>query len=159
MEPAAKEEGDVLERDAATVLGYMLFEYSRLDMELGLFLAWSDGGRNLDELSGRVTAANFNSRLESLEKLTKLKYSDTPAADEYAKWLLDAHALRSLRNRLFHGRWGFLPHQRMVANVLGLPTSPEQTETRYSLAQLRESLQTMRVLRKRLCELRQTWPV
>jgi hypothetical protein len=73
--------------------------------------------------------------------------------------VLDAHAMRALRNRLFHGRWGFLPQQKVVANVVGLPTSPVQTETRYSIVQLRESLQTMRVLRNRLSELRQTWPV
>lgn len=156
---AAKVEGDELERDAATVLGYMLFEYSRLDMELGLFLAWSDEGRKLEEISGKLNDTNFNSRLELLEKLAKAKYLDSPAAHEYDKWLFDAHAVRSLRNQLFHGRWGFLPQQGMAANVVGLPTSPAQTETRYSIAQLRESLQALRVLRKRLSELRQTWPV
>ncbi len=60
--------------------------------------------------------------------------------------------MRSLRNRLFHGRWSFLPQHKMVANVVGLPTSEEQTETRYSIVQLRESLQTMRVLRNRLSQ-------
>ena len=152
-------EGDDFERDTATVLGYMLFEYSRLDMELGLFLVWSDEGRRLDERSKKLNETSFSKRLELLEMLTKLKYSDTPAADEYAKWLLDAHALRSLRNQLFHGRWGFDSRQGMAANVVGLPTSPAQTETRYSIAQLRESLQLMRALRSRLSELRQTWPV
>jgi hypothetical protein len=159
MGPATATEGDELEREAATVVGYMLFEYSRLDMELGLFIAWSDEGHKLHELSGKLADANFNSRLKSLEEMAKSKYSDTPAGDEYAKWLLDAHAVRALRNRLVHGRWGFLPQQQIVANVVGLPTSPEQTETRYSLAQLRECLQTMRVLRNRLSELRQEWPM
>ena len=159
MESAANVEGDVLEREAATVLGYMVFEYSRLDMDLGLFLAWSEEGRKLDELRGRLADANFKSRLDLLEKLAKSKYSGSSAADEYARWLLDANAMRSLRNRLFHGRWGVVPQQGLVANVIGLPTSPEQTETRYSITQLRESLQAMRGLRQRLCSLRQTWPV
>jgi hypothetical protein len=35
MGPAAAIEADELEREAATVLGYMLFEYSRLDMNWG----------------------------------------------------------------------------------------------------------------------------
>jgi hypothetical protein len=115
-------EGDDFERDTATVLGYMLFEYSRLDMELGLFLVWSDEGQRLDKWSKRLNETSFSKRLELLETLAKLKYSDTPAADEYAKWLLDAHALRSLRNKLFHGRWGFDSRQGIVANVVGLPT-------------------------------------
>lgn len=159
MEPATGVEGVELERDAATLLGYMLFEYSRMDVELGLFLAWSDEGRKLDELSGKLADANFNKRLEFLERLATSKYSDTPAADEYAKWLHDAHSMRTLRNRLFHGRWGFLPQQKIVSVVVGLPTSPEQTETRYSIAELSESLRGMRALRNRLSELRQTWPI
>jgi hypothetical protein len=150
---------DDLERDAATVLGYMVFEYSRLDMELGLFLAWSGEGRRLDELTKELSDKNFNERLKHLEKSTKSKYVGTPAANEYASWLRDAHATRDLRNRLFHGRWGFLPLEGLVANVNGLPTGPEQTEIRYSIKQLRESLQTMRMLRSRLGELRQAWPV
>jgi hypothetical protein len=152
-------EREELERDAATVLGYMVFEYSRLDMELGLFLVWSDEGRKLDELSERLNEANFNCRLGFLEKLAKAKYSDTPPGLEYSKWLIDAHAMRSLRNRLFHGRWGVSPQHREVANVVGLPTSAEQTETRYSIAQLRDSLQKIRMVRNGLAKLRQTWPV
>ena len=159
MQPASQVEADELERDAATVLGYMVFEYSRLDMELGLFLAWSDEGRKLDELSETLNDANFHHRLERLASMAKSKYAGTPAAGEYTKWLADAHAMRSLRNRLFHGRWGFVPQQKMVANVVGLPTSEAQTETRYSIPQLRNSLETMRGLRDRLTYLRQTWPV
>lgn len=159
MDPEVRAECNDLERDAATVLGYMLFEYSRLDMELGLFLVWSDKGRRLDQLSKTLNEENFSKRLEHLEKRAKVKYSDGPAADQYAKWLRDAHAIRSLRNQLFHGRWGFIPQQGLVANVVGLPTSPEQTETRYSLAQLQETLQAMQALRARLNDLREKWPV
>jgi len=84
---------------------------------------------------------------------------DTPAADIYQAWLSDAHAVRSLRNELFHGRWGFIPQQQQVANVVGLPTSPEQAETRYSIPQLQDLLFTMRDLRSRLNDLRQSCPV
>ena len=149
-----------LERDAATVLGYMLFEYSRLDMELGLFLVWADEGKNLDERTEKFNEANFGKRLEILEKLARSKYSgNSVVIDEYAKWLRDAHEVRNLRNQLFHGRWGFIPQKGLVANVVGLPTLPEQSERRYSMAQLNESLQTMRQLRNRLSELRHGWPI
>jgi hypothetical protein len=155
-----KAESDQLERDAATVLGYMLFEYSRLDMELGLDLVWSDDGQKIEELTKKHSEHNFHKRLESLEKLVQLKYPDTPAAlDLYTNWLSDAHAIRSNRNQLFHGRWGVSPQQQLVVNVMGLPTSPEQSETYYSIARLGEILQTMRTLRSRLSELRKTWPV
>ncbi|PAU87200.1 hypothetical protein CK507_10830 [Pseudomonas sp. WN033] len=150
---------DEIEKEAATTLGYMLFEYSRLDMELGLFLVWSNDGQNLDRLTKKLNDSNFNKRLHLLEKLVNEKYMDTPAADIYKFWLSDAHAVRSLRNELFHGRWGFIPQQQQVANVVGLPTSPEQTETRYSIAQLKDLLLTMRDLRSRLSDLRQSFPM
>jgi hypothetical protein len=87
------------------------------------------------------------------------KYAGSPAVDLYAAWLNDAHAIRLLRNQLFHGRWGFIPIQQLVANVIGLPTSPEQSETRYSIDQLGASLESMRMLRVRLSDLRKKWPV
>lgn len=150
---------DEIEKEAATTLGYMLFEYSRLDMELGLFLVWSNDGQNLHRLTKKLNDSNFNMRLHLLEKLVNEKYMGTPAADIYQAWLSDAHAVRSLRNELFHGRWGFIPQQQQVANVVGLPTSPEQTETRYSIPQLKELLVIMRDLRSRLSDLRQSCPV
>ncbi len=70
-----------------------------------------------------------------------------------------AHATRSIRNQLFHGRWGVIPRQHLVANVVGLPNSHEQSETRYSIAGLGEELEAMRTLRSRLSELKRTWPV
>ena len=148
-----------LERDAATVLGYMLFEYSRLDMELGLFLVWADKGKNLEVRTKKFGEANFAKRLDELEKLVNTKYAEADGSNQCARWIRDAHAVRSLRNQLFHGRWGFVPHEGLVANVVGLPTSPNQTEVRYSIAQLHESLLTVKGLRQRLAELKQTWPI
>ncbi|MHA7810216.1 MAG: hypothetical protein ACX933_10445 [Marinobacter adhaerens] len=150
---------DEIEQEAATVLGYMLFEYSRLDMELGLFLVWSDDGKKLNSLTKKLNDSNFYRRLLLLEKLVQEKYLGTPTADIYGSWLSDAHAARSIRNQLFHGRWGFIPQQQQVANVIGLPTSAEQAETRYSIAQLEELLDKMRDLRLRLSDLRHSCPV
>jgi hypothetical protein len=159
VELAANADGSELERDAATALGYIVFEFARLEMELGLFSVWSDEGRKLDDLTRKLNDGNFINRLEFLERLAESKYSNTSAGDEYAKWFHDAHLMRSLRNRFFHGRWAFLPQQKMVANVVGLPTSEEQAESRYSIAELRQSFQMIRALRNRLGELRQKWPV
>lgn len=150
---------DEIEREAATVLGFMLFEYSRLDMELGLFLVWSDDGRQLESLTKKLNDSNFHKKLFLLEKLVQEKYPGTTTADTYKSWLSDAHAARSIRNQLFHGRWGFIPKQQQVANVIGLPTSTEQAETRYSISQLEDLLVKMRELRFRLSDLRQSYPV
>ncbi len=138
----------------------MLFEYSRLDMELGLFLVWSNEGKELDQLTKKLSDYNFNERLKFLEKLVQAKYADTPQPSEiYESWLVDAHETRTIRNQLFHGRWSVNPTQQQVVNVLGLPTSSEQQENPYSIADLQNTLETIRALRARLQELRKLWPV
>lgn len=155
-----QEESERLEWEAATILGYMLFEYSRLDMELGLLLVWSNEGKDLDRLTKKLSDYNFNKKLEHLLKLVQVKYAESPKEIEaYASWLADAHEARSIRNQLFHGRWGVNPTQQHVTNVLGLPTSSEQLETHYSIADLQKELESMRALRSRLGELRKSWPV
>lgn len=155
-----REESERLEREAATILGYMLFDYSRLDMELGLFLVWSDEGRVLEKLTKKLSEYNFHKRLGVLEKLVQTKYADTPNVVEiYAAWLADAHAIRSIRNQLFHGRWGINATRQQVMNVIGLPTSPEQREIPYFIADLQKQLDSIRSLRTRLQEIRKSWPV
>lgn len=53
-----KEERGRLERETATILGYMLFEYSRLDTALGLYLAWSADGQPMEELVKKLGDSN-----------------------------------------------------------------------------------------------------
>ena len=46
-----------------------------------------------------------------------------------------ADSMRELRNRLAHGRWGFLVHLQQVAHVSGYPPGP-QDEHRFSFGEL-----------------------
>ena len=155
-----QEERTRLEREAATILGFMLFEYSRLDMELGLFLSWSDEGSSLESLTKKMVGLNFNKRLEHLQTSVASKFRDTPSiADAYFAWISDAHLIRELRNHLFHGRWGVEPIAQRVVNVVGLPNSPDQSSTPYTIAELEGHLERMRQLRVRLQELRSSCPV
>jgi len=43
-----------LEQESATTLGRMIFEFSRLDMNLGLMLAWAHEGSQLKKLTKMV---------------------------------------------------------------------------------------------------------
>lgn len=63
-----------LEREAALLLGLMVFEYSRLDMELGLLLAWSNDGCSLESLTERLNEDSFYKRLKFLEELATARY-------------------------------------------------------------------------------------
>lgn len=155
-----REERLRLERETATILGYMLFEYSRLDTALGLYLAWSNDGQTLEELTKKLNDYNFYERLKFLQKAVDDKFSESAEiVESYANWVADAHRIRSIRNQLFHGRWGFNPMLQQAVNVVGLPTSPEQLETPYSIEDLQRELGTLRDLSKRLERLRNSWPV
>jgi len=148
-----------LESEAAKALGYMIFEFTRLDMELGLLLVWSDEGRKPDELTEKFNESNFNCKLSFLKALINSKYKEAPAFNLYQNWLRKAHEIRILRNGFSHGRWGFIPQHQCVANVVGLPTSPNQTETRYTVIQLQELVKKISTLRSQLSKLRAEWPV
>ena len=148
-----------LEHEAAHLLGFMIFEYSRLEMELGLVLAWEDDGRSLEVSSKQVADSTFNERLERLRKTVRIRHAASPSAiDAYEAWLREAHAVRELRNGLFHGRWGVEASEQLVVNVVGLPTHT-QFVTRYSISDLQAALERMRKVRKSLEELRSRWPV
>ena len=153
-------ERERLEREAASILGYMLFEYSRLDMELGLLLVWVDDGQRLEKLTTDHSESNFHKKLRSLEKEAERKYAASPEAlTAHTRWLNAADGVRECRNKLVHGRWGIEPSKEQVINVAGLPTSPKQESVPYSIPALQYKLDAIKELRAGLQELRKTWPL
>jgi hypothetical protein len=62
---------ETLEQAAATLLGKMLFEFSRLDVNLALCVAWADSGQRLEELTKQVVEASFHKKLEFLRSCPK----------------------------------------------------------------------------------------
>lgn len=151
---------DALEGGAAALLGRMLFEFSRLDMALGLCLVWINDGQDLDELTHQVEEESFALRLNRLEKLVmKGSVEGSKKCTVYADWIAAAREIRTTRNDLVHGRWGTDPVKGEVMNVVGLPTSSAQRSAAYSLADLEGILAEMRRLHERLSELRERWPI
>jgi hypothetical protein len=149
-----------LEQASAVILGRMLFEFSRLDLALGLFLVWSGEGRQLEKLTKVVGEYSFHKKLDFLKELADRKYSrNTQVQSNYGQWLADARATRLVRNELVHGRWGTDPIKGQVINVVGLPTSSDQREKRYTISELRDALNQIKKLQIRLQLLRDQWPV
>ena len=148
-----------LEEAAAQILGRLLFEFSRLDMALGLCAVWVEDGRRLEELNPRVTEMNFHKRLEFVEKAVSARFSrDSKAGQAYQAWFQRAHTARVKRNELVHGRWGVERSTSQVVNILGLPTSPEQREVKYTIEDLNMLLEELRFLQSNLSQLRERWP-
>ena len=149
-----------LERASAEILGRMLFEFSRLDVALGLCLIWSGDGRQVEKLTKTVGEYSFHQKLEFLKELADGKFArDAEARSLYSRWLRDAHKTREMRNELIHGRWGTDPIKQQVVNVVGLPTSVDQREIRYTISDLERALLAMNELHLRLQTLRKQWTV
>jgi len=153
-------ERERLEREAASILGYMLFEYARLDMELGMMVVWADEGQHLDKLTTKYDQSNFHTKLGFLKKQAASKYATSPVAlTAHTRWLDAADKVRECRNKLVHGRWGIEPTRQQVVNVVGLPTSSEQEAIPYTIPSLQAELDAVRALRAGLVALRKEWPL
>lgn len=148
-----------LEQASSSILGRMIFEYSRLDMALGLLLVWANEGSHLERLTKLVAGYTFHKKLEALAEFARTKYqANQVALDAHASWLAEAHVVRSERNDLVHGRWGVDPINSQVVNVVGLPTG-DQVERRYTVPELKAVLVRMQNLQEHLAVLREQWPV
>jgi hypothetical protein len=147
-----------LKREVALRLGFMVMEFSRLEMELGLTLVWANDGADKDAMALRLRRANFNDRLRLLRDHLAARRDAHP---DYRAWLTDANHARKLRNRLIHGRWGFRDPEAAapVTNVRGDPWSDELDEVDTSLAELDTQLEQLKSLRRRLAALREAVPL
>ena len=149
-----------LEHEAATILGYILLEFSRLEMALGLALSGQGHGRNFDGEVKHVEGLTFYQRLGLLKDLAYTKYGLTESVlDRYLKWIERAHAIRQFRNDFFHGRWGLSAARQMVVNVVGLPGGPGDNARAYALSELEGVLRSVRELAKDLAKLMAQHPV
>lgn len=148
-----------LEQASASILGRMLFEFSRLDVSLGLVLVWSSDGSRLELLTRRVADYSFHKKLEYLAELACSRYESNQAAlAAHTGWIKQANDVREERNNLVHGRWDADPMNDRVVNVVGLPTG-EQVENRYTIPELKAVLERIAQLRDNLYALRDQWPV
>lgn len=151
---------EALEQDAAALLGRMLFEFSRLDVNLGLCAVWTESGQRLEELTKQVEELSFHKKLDFLSQHVERSLpKGSKRHTAYTEWIARAHVSRHKRNQLVHGRWSADPLQGYVINVIGLPTSPEQAEFRYSLTDLENVLKELMQLRAKLHEIRERWPL
>lgn len=151
---------EALEQGAATALGFMLFEFSRLDVNLGLCLVWVNSGAKLHSLTETVAELNLNAKLLELSKHVEAKLPNGSKRHKaYVAWLERAHKVRQQRNELVHGRWGIDAHKNKVVNIIGLPTSGSQQTVEYTIEELAAINQELRLLQHELNRLREYWPL
>lgn len=151
---------DAMEAAAATLLGRMLFEFSRIDVNLGLCLVWVDSGVNLERLTPKVAAMTFHGKLLELTKHVENKLpAGSKCRTAYDRWIERMNVARAQRNELVHGRWGVEAHLNRVVNVIGLPTGDGQECVEYSIDELAAVNEELRSLDLELRRLRGQWPL
>ena len=151
---------EALKRDAAELLGRMLFEFSHLDVNLGLCVVWTDNGQRINELTRQTVDSSFHKKLDYLSQRVDSAFKKgSKEHSAYTEWIALAHELRNQRNQLVHGRWGIDPIQGHVINLTGLPTSSDQKEVRYSLSELRNVIEDLIRLQTNLSEISERWPL
>jgi len=149
-----------LEETAATLLGKMMFEFSRLDSELGLCVVWTNQGREIEALTKQITDYAFHRKLEVLANFLCHNYAESAAPRvEYTAWLDRAHIAREKRNEMVHSRWYIDPIQRHVVSIIGLPTAHDQREVRYTVHDLKKILNELLQLQIGLSRLRTEYPL
>src|SRR5262245_42972548 len=127
---SGKLSGANLESEAAMFLGKLLFAFALLENNIGLFLAWSRDGNDLDSLRSKYEGYSFKQKLIELRKVvTDRLGQDSKLFAEYDAWYKNADTIRTLRNEMVHGRWAFLHRSQQVVHVIGLPGSSSQRET------------------------------
>jgi hypothetical protein len=152
-----------LEDAAASNLGHILFELSRLELNLGLCIAWFDGGADIEGQSKKYNSKWLGEKFEAMRKQLDMKRSseglEANAITAWQQWLDRADQIRGTRNSLVHGRWGTNPENLTVTNVVGLPSSGLQQERHYTLEQLGQIRREIQDVTADLHKLREKWPL
>ncbi len=158
-----KQIGRDLEDAAASNLGHILFELSRLELNLGLCIAWFDEGFDVEGQSKKYNSKSLGDKFEAVRKQLEIKRSneslEANAITAWQRWLDRADQIRETRNNFVHGRWGTNPANITVTNVVGLPSSGLQQEREFSLDQLGQIRIEIRAFAAELHKLREKWPL
>ena len=92
------------------LLGRLIHAYARLDHFIGLQLAWLGDYRGLVVAPLLKNKIGFAPRFQALQKLALETWchSDPKVADEFNAWFEAVKHAQAQRNKLAHGRWGYM---------------------------------------------------
>lgn len=111
---------DELEAQLHSLLGRFFVAFASVELNLSL------------RVGGEGT---FRDKLERLLSSLLEFTGNEDAFCQILAWYMAADSMRETRNRLAHGRWGYLVHLQRVVHVAGYPPGP-QDERRFSLGEL-----------------------
>lgn len=153
-----REARNELRATVETLLGQLLFEYSRLETALDLSLAWVNDGSTFDERSKKIECFSFFQKLELLEADVQNRCAND-GLPFYLAWVKRSHALREHRNTLVHGRVGFDMSRSIVVVVSSRATSETLVSNEYNLDELKNVVGEAVSLTQELSALRASFPL
>jgi hypothetical protein len=87
------------------------------------------------------------------------RFYDTVRLGKYKKWLVQAHALRQLRNTIVHSRWGVDSYGRHVIAVTTPVLVDPACERPFTAEELAAAIETAEQLMRALNRLRKDHPL
>ena len=157
--PQLKLDADELERVAQGILGAIIFQFSKLEFQIGIQLRELVAGRDIELLNPVVDRLTFKAKLDALKDVVERRFStDAMKVEEFRQWHRGADEFRARRNKFIHGRWGIYPHEGQVINVSpGMPGDSPQSETKYEVEQLRHELLSLEKLCAEFAAMHRNW--
>ncbi|WP_431113050.1 hypothetical protein [Variovorax paradoxus] len=145
------------------LLGRLIHAYARLDHFVGLQIAWLGDYRGQSVKDLLVRGVNFAQRLRSLQLLTleTWGHSDPRVAQEFAAWFRDVRRAQAQRNRLAHGRWGYMRSGAKEIEFVELGWETEATKlkpaTKVLMTEFGQLVADVESLQPRFIELQKTF--
>lgn len=112
------------------LLGRLIHAYARLDHFVGLQIAWLSDYRGRSVADLLVKGVNSAKRLRCLRQLAleTWAHSDPEVAKEFAAWFKAVRYAQEQRNRLAHGRWGYMHSDAQEIEFVELSWETEATK-------------------------------
>ena len=113
-----------LEEKLYRILGHFFVAFARMELNLSL------------RVGGEGT---FKEKLERMLLLADEASNEETSCKILASYKA-ANDMRNIRNRLAHGRWGYLTHLQQVVHVAGYPPGPQDERRNGSQCRSRPQL-------------------
>ena len=151
---------DAIETEVATLIGRLVFSYSRLVSSLHYCVAWHNDGADLDAYGKSAEGYSSADLINKIASQAQTRFgTGSVASKKYADWAKRAHAAREFRNVIIHSRWGIEPYGRHAIAVSTPPFVKLQQERIVTSNKLHAACETCNALAAELGELRGKFPL
>lgn len=124
-----------LQSAVSTLIGRLVMELSRFELNLDLCLRHLAGGSEPVLLNPLIERLSLKAKMDALREVIARRHAgEADCLREFNAWYAVMDRIRAKRNAFIHGGWVFNYYEQEVTNLApGLPGSITRKEIRYSL--------------------------